>query len=44
MAKHEHGSMNVDSQNNTFDGFIRWSIRISVASIGTLIFLAIFNS
>ncbi len=44
MANHEHGSMNVDSQNETFDGFIRWSIRVSVASIAVLIFLAIFNS
>ena len=44
MANHEHGKMNVDDQLETFDGFIRWSIRISVVSIAVLIFLAIFNS
>lgn len=44
MADYEHGKMNVSSQEETFDGFIRWSIRISVFSIGVLIFLALFNS
>lgn len=44
MSKHEHGSMNVDEQNATFDGFIRWSIRISVVSIAVLIFMALVNS
>ena len=44
MADYEHGSMDVSNQEKTFDGFIRWSIRISVASIAVLIFLAIFNS
>ena len=44
MADYEHGSMDVSDQEKTFDGFIRWSIRISVASIAVLIFLAIFNS
>nr|WP_325253614.1 aa3-type cytochrome c oxidase subunit IV [Amylibacter sp.] len=44
MAEYEHGKMNVTAQEETFDGFIRWSIRISVFSIGVLIFLALFNS
>lgn len=42
--KHEHGTMNVDAQHAAFDGFIKWSIRVSVFSIGFLVFLAIFNS
>lgn len=44
MAKHTHGEMNIASQEQTFEGFIRWSIRVSVLSIAVLIFLALFNS
>ena len=44
MAKHEHGKMDISSQEVAFDGFIRWSIRVSAVSIAALIFLAIFNS
>lgn len=44
MAEFEHGSMDTTSQEATFDGFIRWSIRIAIAAIAILLFLAIFNS
>ena len=44
MSEYKHGSMDTSAQEETFEGFIRWSIRISVASIAVLIFLAIFNS
>jgi hypothetical protein len=44
MAEHKHGSMDTTEQEKTFDGFMRWSIRVAVFSIGVLIFLAIFNS
>ncbi len=44
MAKYTHGEMNVAVQENTFDGFIRWMIRIASISIAILVFLAIFNS
>lgn len=44
MAEHEHGSMDISTQEKTFDGFVRWSIRVAAVSIGILIFLAIFNS
>jgi hypothetical protein len=44
MAEYKHGEMNVTAQEATFDGFIRWTIRVSAASIAVLIFLAIFNS
>lgn len=44
MGKHIHGEMNVTAQEHTFEKFIRWAIRVSVFSIGVLIFLAIFNS
>jgi hypothetical protein len=42
--KYEHGSMDVTDQEATFEGFLRWSVRVIVASIAVLIFLAIFNS
>ena len=46
MAKqHKHGEMDVSAQEHAFDGFIRWSIRIScIIYRRILIFMAIFNS
>ena len=44
MAEHKHGSMNIEAQEKTFEGFMRWSARVAIFSIGFLIFLAVFNS
>ncbi len=44
MAEYKHGSMDITEQEKTFDGFVRWSVRVAAVSIGILIFLAIFNS
>ncbi len=44
MAEHKHGTMDITTQEKTFDGFIRWSMRVAIFSIAVLIFLAIFNS
>lgn len=44
MAEHKHGSMNIAEQEKTFEGFIRWVIRVIVVSIAVLLFLAVFNS
>jgi len=44
MSDYVHGSADTTSQEEAFDGFVRWSIRIGVGSIGILVFLAIFNS
>jgi hypothetical protein len=44
MAEHKHGSMDITEHEKTFDGFVRWSVRVAAVSIGILIFLAIFNS
>jgi len=44
MAKYVHGEMNIDAQEATFHGFIRWGIRLAVTCIAVLIFLALFNS
>ncbi|SHH66041.1 aa3-type cytochrome c oxidase subunit IV [Marivita hallyeonensis] len=44
MAEHKHGTMDIKAQEKTFEGFVRWSVRVVVFSIAVLIFLAIFNS
>jgi hypothetical protein len=44
MAEYKHGSMDVESHEGTFNGFIKAVIWVSGISIGTLIFLAVFNS
>lgn len=44
MADHKHGSMDIEVQEKTFAGFIRWSMYVACGSIGILIFLALFNS
>lgn len=44
MAKYKHGEMDVAVQEETFDGFIRWTVRGATASIAVLVFLALFNS
>jgi hypothetical protein len=44
MAEHKHGSMDTSAQESTFAGFVKVSIWVGALSIGTLIFLAIFNS
>lgn len=44
MAEHQHGSMDITEQEKTFDGFVRWSVRVAAFSIGVIIFLAVFNS
>lgn len=44
MSEHKHGTMDIKDQEKTFDGFIRWTIRVVVVSIAILLFLAIFNS
>jgi hypothetical protein len=42
MADYKHGEMNIDAQNKTFEGFIRWTTRVVIAIVGILLFLAIF--
>ncbi len=44
MSEHKHGSMDTSVQEKTFDGFISWSVKIAVASLAILVFLALFNS
>ncbi|UWR34126.1 aa3-type cytochrome c oxidase subunit IV [Sulfitobacter sp. W027] len=42
MAEHEHGSMNYDAQEKTFDGFMTFVTRSVVVILAILVLLAIF--
>lgn len=44
MAEHKHGEMNVEVQEKTFEGFIRFTVWSVVVIIGVLLFLALVNS
>ena len=44
MADYKPGEMDIREHEKTFEGFIRWSVRVAIFSIAVLIFLAIFNS
>ncbi|MEB8387152.1 aa3-type cytochrome c oxidase subunit IV [Rhodobacteraceae bacterium KMM 6894] len=44
MAEYKHGEMNITEQEKTFDGFLKWSARVAMASIFILILFALFNS
>lgn len=44
MAEHEHGSMNIEVQEKTFNGFIRLTTWGAGISIAVLIFLALANA
>ena len=43
MADHKHGSMDITTQEKTFDGFIKMVTRGTIAIIVFLIFLALVN-
>jgi hypothetical protein len=44
MAEYKQGDMDIRDHERTFEGFVRWSVRVAIVSILVLIFLAIFNS
>lgn len=44
MAEYKPGEMDIATHEKTFEGFVRWSVRVAVVSIIVLILLAIFNS
>ncbi|MBT9244688.1 aa3-type cytochrome c oxidase subunit IV [Gemmobacter fulvus] len=44
MAEHKHGSMDIQVQEKTFEGFIKLVTWGAALSIGVLIFLALANS
>ena len=44
MADHKHGEMDISVQEKTFDAFIKYVTRGSIACILALIFLALVNA
>ncbi len=42
MAEHEHGSMNIDVQEKTFEGFMKWTVNTVIVILAVIIFMAIF--
>lgn len=44
MAEHKHGSMDITQHQKTFDGFMRYVVRSSIAIIVVLILLALFGA
>ena len=44
MAQHEPGSMNIEEQEKTFDGFIKFTVRSVIVIIAILLFLAVFST
>ena len=44
MSKHEHGSMNTEVQEKTFEAFMSVVTKTAVASILVLVFMALVNS
>jgi len=42
MAEHKHGEMDVEVQEKTFDGFMRWTTRSVIVILALLIWMAIF--
>lgn len=39
MADHEHGSMDIQHQEKTFEGFMKASVYVGVLSAAVLVFL-----
>ena len=42
MADHKHGEMEIETQEKTFEGFMRFVTRAVIVIIAALIYLAIF--
>lgn len=44
MAEHKHGTMDITTQEKTFDGFIRFTIRTVIVILVAVVLLAMFNA
>jgi hypothetical protein len=44
MSEHKHGEMDISVQEQSFEGFMKWSTRVAVFAILVLVFLAIFRT
>ncbi len=43
MAEHKHGDMDIEVQEETFAGFVRWVTRTTIFCLVFLVLLAIVN-
>lgn len=43
MAEHEHGKMNIETQEKTFAGFVKAVSWVAIGSLLFLVFLAMVN-
>ncbi len=43
MAEHKHGSMDITTQQKTFEGFINYVKWGAIISVGLLLFIALVN-
>lgn len=43
MAEHKHGTMDITTQEKTFEGFVKITVRMAIAIIVALILLALIN-
>jgi len=44
MAKHEHGSMDTEVQEKTFEGFLSLVTKTAVFCVVALVFIALVNA
>ncbi|MBT8476353.1 MAG: aa3-type cytochrome c oxidase subunit IV [Alphaproteobacteria bacterium] len=42
MSEHKHGTMNIDAQEKTFDGFVRYTKYAVIVIVGIILFMAVF--
>jgi hypothetical protein len=41
MAEHKHGSMDITTQEKTFENFMSWTVRTTIALLVLAVFLAL---
>ncbi len=41
---HEHGTMDITDQEKTYEGFVKMTVRVTIAIIVALILLALVNA
>lgn len=44
MSDHKHGEMNIEAQENTFNGFITFVTRSIIVILAAVVFLALLNA
>lgn len=42
MSEHKHGEMDIKTQTETFEGFMKWTTWSVIVILAILVFLAIF--